>query len=347
MTQIKNEEICLFLHNCCGTFVLNGNVGYSRFTQEQLEYYSRRSDADFVRSHTSAGIYLECKTDAPEIGFVYRIYTAKGAWMDNSGIDIWENGVFSENIRLCITDSEWIPVRYRRSSKEPSVIRIWFPNGVIFLPREFELGNAQPVPEKQRRILFYGDSLTQSSYIATPSLSWFCYTADYLDAEYLNRGIGSMIFDPDSLPAASDYDPDLVFIEYGLNDMVLTPDNDAAEKNASAWIEKLGRLYPKAEKYCILPTFRCPGRNEGYLDRLCDFIPRIQNICDQNDICCIPGEELIPALPNLYVDDCVHFNEAGSAVVANRLICYLKKMNKPNAIKVSSSILSISEQEPI
>ena len=40
--------------------------------ERSLAYYSERSDADFVRSHCWAGIYLECVTHAPEISFTYR-----------------------------------------------------------------------------------------------------------------------------------------------------------------------------------------------------------------------------------------------------------------------------------
>ena len=208
------------------------------------------------------------------------------------------------------------------------MIRICFPNGVIFLPDAFSLGNAHPTPVRKHRILFYGDSLTQSAYIPIPSLSWFCYTADFLDAEYLNRGIGSMIFDPDSLPTETDCEPDIVFVEYGLNDMVQTPDNDTAEKNASEWISKMCRLYPEAEKYCLIPTFLCPGGTDNLTDRLNDFIPRLEHLCEAQNICCIPGDELIPALPSLFVEDRIHFNEAGSAIVANNLILYLKKANR-------------------
>ena len=43
---------------------------------------------------------------------------------------------------------------------------------------------------------------------------------------------------------------------------------------------------------------------------------------------CIPGDGLIPALPSLFMEDCVHFNEAGSVIVANNLIRYLKKANR-------------------
>jgi|GEM_PF-1659195 len=326
--KYEREELIPFLHNLCGTFTLDGDMGYSRFTAGQLDYYGRRSDLDFVRSHTSAGVFLECVTDAEEISFVYRIHTEKGAWMDRSGIDIWENGIFSENIPLVITDSEWISVRYARREKEPSRVRICFPNGVIFLPKDFELGNAQPTPKKDRLILFYGDSLTQSAYIRTPSLSWYGYVAEYLGAEYINRGIGSMIFEAGSLPDETDLEPDMIFIEYGGNDAAKTPDNDSAERNAIEWIDKLEELYPNAEKYCILTDFRCPGDGSENDVRLHDLCARHAGICTLRGIPYIHGRELIPAIEGLFIEDRVHFNEAGSAIVANNLIIKLNQIRK-------------------
>jgi len=321
------EEILPFLHNCCGTYSVDGDTGFSRFTQEQLDYYTHRSDGDFVRSHSPAGIYLECITDAQEISFSYRIYTAKGIYRSSSGIDIWEDDVFAENIPLIVSHSEWQQVRYRRRQKEASRIRIWFPNGVVFLPKAFSLGNAIPTSKRSRQILFYGDSHTESAYIPTPSLSWFRYIAEYLDAEYLNRGIGSMVFEADSLPATPDVSLNSVFIEFGGNDVGKTPDNTVALNNAADWITRMCQLYPTAEKYCILPNFYCPGNqsDDTFWKRLHDFCSQLKNYCSARRIHCISGSTLLPALPNLFEEDRVHFNTAGSAIVAANLICCLEK----------------------
>lgn len=313
------ESIFSFLHGCCGTYDLDGCTGFSRFTPDQLAYYSRRSDADFVRSHAPAGIFLECVTDEPVISLTYRLYGEKGWYVMNSGIDVEENGVFAAHFSVDPAEKGNVTVSYARKSREPSVIRIWFPNGCVFLPVDFHPGNAQPTPRKETKILFYGDSITQSAYIPTPSLSWFVPAAETLGGGYLNRGIGSMVFDRDSLPAEADCRPEMIFIEYGGNDLGKTPGNDTALAAAEAWLDRLCVLYPDAEKYTILPDF-FPEESEAILRRLDEYCRELTGFCLARGITVFSGKPLIPALPALFCGDHVHFSEAGSAVFANRLL---------------------------
>lgn len=319
------EEIFPFLHGCCGTYRLgtgrlNGCIGFSRFTAEQLRYYTERSGDDFVRSHAHAGIYLECITDVPEISFVYRIYKEMGYYRTQSGFDIWEDGVLTAGFPLDLA-SETAEVRYVRQKKESSRIRITFPSGVIVLPDRFSLGDAKPTETGTRRILLYGDSLTQSAYTANPSLSWHVPVAKWLDAEVLNRGIGSMIFDEASLPADADCIPDMIFVEYGGNDLYRIPDTDTALAQAEGFLQKLRRLYPAAETYVITPDLgpRTGGSAEKWQreDAYCAALAQISRGLHMTPLA---GRELIPPMPVLYFEDMTHFNEAGSAIFANNLL---------------------------
>ena len=312
-------SILSFLHGCCGTYDLDGCTGFSRFTPDQLAYYGSRSDMDFVRSHAPAGIYLECVTDEPEISLTYRLYGDRGWYVMNSGIDVEENGVFAAHFSVDPAEKGNVTVSYVRKHREPSVIRIWFPNGCVFLPIQFRPGNAQPTPLRETEILFYGDSVTQSAYIPNPSLSWFVPVAERLDSGYLNRGIGSMIFDCASLPSETDCRPEKIFIEYGGNDLGKIPDNDTALAAAEAWLDRLCVLYPDAAKYTILPDF-FPEESENILRRLDGYCRELTALCRARGIAVFSGKPLIPALPALFCGDHVHFNEAGSAVFANRLL---------------------------
>ena len=324
---MTSEECLLYLHGCCGTYALDGCTGFSRFTPDQLDFYSRRSDPDFVRCHAPAGIFLECVTDEPVISFTYRLYREKSQYIMNSGIDFLENGVFSAHFSVDPNESGNVTVSYVRRRTEPSVIRIVFPNGCVLLPLEFHLGNARPTPKKPHRILFYGDSITQSAYIPTPSLSWFLPVADALDAEYINRGIGSMIFDKDSLPA-EDVCPYKIFIEYGINDLVKTSDNDTALEAADAWLNRLRTLYPTSEAFLILPDFFPEdGLSEAILCRLDSYCEGLTALCRPRRIAVLPGKPLIPSLPALYCADHVHFNEGGSAVFACCLLSVLRNIS--------------------
>ena len=316
-------DVLPFLHGCTGIYEIDGLTGFSRFTAEELEYYSLRSDADFVRSHAMAGMYLEFMTDAPEISFTYRLY--RDFYVRTSGFDIWENGIFSANYAVETDDGADVTITYARKSAEASVVRIYFPNGCVVLPVSFSFGNAALSNcRKTKRVLFYGDSITQSAYIPTPSLSWYGFIADALDAEYVNRGIGSMIFDPESLPTHDDYAPDYVFIEYGSNDLGKVADNETALSSAKAWLVKMCGLYPNAQKICILPDFTPCGREEAQI-RQDAYCAELNRICADFGIPAFSSAPLIPNLDVMFCADHVHFSEAGSAVFANRLLEAMKK----------------------
>ena len=324
--SLSPEEAIPYLHGCCGTYELDGRTGFSRFTEEELSYYGARSDTDFVRSHAPAGIRLECITDAPEISFTYRLYREKGLYVIGSGFDIWENDRFGAVFRIDPQNTDAVTVSYARRCSGPSRIRIRFTGGSTVLFDGFCLGDAAPVENRSRTVLFYGDSITQSAYIPAPSLSWTDLAAGWLDAEHLNRGIGSMIFEAPALPSAPDCSPDLLFIEYGCNDIGKTPDNEKALASAEEWLGGIRRLYPDVPKYCILPGFiPREGVSEEYRQRLAPYCTALSGLCAAAGISVLPGRSLIPDISELYYGDHVHFNEAGSALFAGNLVHALRQ----------------------
>ncbi|MBR4960011.1 MAG: SGNH/GDSL hydrolase family protein, partial [Clostridia bacterium] len=163
--------------------------------------------------------------------------------------------------------------------------------------------------------------------IPTPSLSWTYMVAEHLDAEYLNRGIGSMIFEAPSLPAEQDCSPDMIFIEYGSNDLGKTPDNETALQLADAWLARLCELYPAAEKYCMPPDFSPRAdASDAYWNRMEPYTTGLTELCRRHNIAVIPGKPLIPDLRYLFCDDYTHFNEAGSAIFAGQLLYALRHL---------------------
>lgn len=314
------EELFPYLHGCCGTCRIEGHLVFTRFTAGQLRYYTERSTDDFVRSHASAGVYLECTTDAPEISFTYRVYRDKGFYRTASGFDIWEDGVLTASFPPDLS-ADLAEIRYTRRKKEPSVIRITFPGGVIVLPERFSPGNAVPTKRGKTKILFYGDSLTQSAYMATPSLSWPVPVAQWFGAEGINRGIGSMVFDEASLPDTPDCQPEMIFAEYGGNDLYRIPDTAEALDRAARYLQKLRRLYPAARIRVITPDMgpRQGGTTEKW-EREDLYCHALAETAAGLGMDVLYGRELIPPMPVLYFEDMVHFNEAGSAVFANHLL---------------------------
>ncbi len=320
MKEKQPQDILDLLHGCCGFFDADGSPGFSRFTEDQLAFYKEyREQAYKVAGHSAAGIYLDFVTDAPEISFRYKLYREFGIELLNSGFDIWEDDRFGAHIAVS-DSSDVMAVTYRRRSSLPSRIRIYFPNGSIFLMDHFCFGDAKPTPRKNKKILFYGDSITQSAYIPNPSLSWYVNTAESLDAEYINRGIGSMIFEERSLPEVDDFQPDYVFVEYGANDLNKHPDQQTALDAAHAWLKRVCILYPNARIIGITPDFIYPhGYDETHWQRFYGYCNHLYRIYQELHIPVIRGSSLLPDLDVMFREDHVHLNEAGSAWFAGQL----------------------------
>ena len=319
------EELLPYLHGSCGFFSAGGGTGFARFTPEQLAFYGGLNDSFYIASHTAAGIYLDFYTDIPEISFRYRLYRSRGTELLNSGFDIWEDARFGAHISICDSDELFKAVYCRRSVK-PSRIRIFFPNGNVYLMEDFCLGDAVSAERQDKKILFYGDSITQSAYIANPSLSWYGLTAEYLGAEYVNRGVGSMVFDENSLPASDPYQPDTIIIEYGANDLNKMPDKQSALAAASAWLKKACAVYPDAQKIGITPDFIYPhGYDDLHWQRFHDYCDDLYCLYQAMNIPVLRGYTLVPDLSAMFREDHVHLNETGSAWFAGHLVLRLKE----------------------
>lgn len=308
------------LHGCAGG-------DFSRFLPEQLNHYSSLSPLDAIRCRCPAGMYWEFTTDAREISFTYDL---EGIYCGGSGFDIHEKGVLTANIPLAPAGSRNVSICYPRQTEGEAVIRVTFPNGAAIVPRNASLGNARPTLTKDKTALFYGDSITQSAYIPTPSLSWTGYVADALGAEEINRGIGSFVFDENSLPGEDPLQPEWIFVEYGPNDVSRFPDLDDAMARAERYLTKLLKVYPHADIYVITPAFLSPkGLSAEAAGRLPEYCRRLTEVCRNVGIKAIPGRALVPDLDVMFWRDHLHLNEAGSAVFAHNLLRLMKQMRAP------------------
>lgn len=319
------KELTPFLRGCCGFWDVDGKSAPMRFTPSQLDYFKSIADKKFFNiSACSAGISLAFLTDAREIAFDYSIGDI--TYVTNSGIDIYENRVFAAHFAINKGDKD-IRISYSIKSAEPCEIEIHFPGGVHFFPYNFSLGNISPLPRKDKLALFYGSSSTQSAYISHPSFSWPEIIARFLDAEYINRGTGSYYYDAESLPEKSDCKPDYVFIMYGGNDILLFPTIEDALREAKSFIQKAASLYPSAKIMVLSPEYmRKEPMDEKMRNDLEQYCAALPALCDTCSCTFLSTKELIPDLASLFLDDDVHFNEAGMGQFTCNLMNKLKSI---------------------
>lgn len=323
-------------HHACRVEEENGRYRPYRFTEEQLAALGKLLPAFEKNGRCAAGISMKFRTDADEISFSYEytvFYTKTG------GFDIYENGEMTET-RALPERSEQGRFVYRKRAKGACEIEIFLPANAEMTLWDFELGNWHAVSAPRGKIIFYGDSLTQSAYTTTPSLSFATITAGLLEKDYCNRGIGSLFYNASYLIEDGEA-ADTVFVQFGGNDLIAhTATNKVVMEGGSMryrtadeipqvtaaareYLARIKALYPGAR---LFVSTRIPHAEvlTGERKRANDaFDCAITEIAEELGFVLIPGAGVMPGISTGRVADGAHFDALGGALAA---ISLAKKM---------------------
>ena len=277
-----------------------------RHTRRQLGIYSAESEGRRIRAMASAGVCLECETDA-------RSLLLEGTAAPGSSQDIWAFDLF--------VDGRLYAHREGSIEREPRIA--WtqpLPAGRKRLKLYFPT-LAQTV-ERRRKLLCLGDSITQGFITHFPSAAYTNVLARELDAELLNQGVGGATFDPAVVDGETDYAPDMITVAYGTNDWAVKT-MAAFSADAAAYLKALRAVWPKARMTVVSPLWRRDIAREDVRYAFGESEGVLQWLAEENNALFIPGGALLPAVPEL-MGDHVHPNDLGHLMVGRRLAERLK-----------------------
>lgn len=202
-------------------------------------------------------------------------------------------------------------------------IRIVLPHSVLAEISELTVENAAyvtPIPSV-RKLVAYGDSITQGYDALHPSHTYAMRLADALGMELYNKSLGGAGFLPAMSAASSGVQADMLLVAYGTNDWVCV-DRDGFIANASGFFENLVRQYPDVPVYVVTPIWR---KDQG--DRITAFgsfaalEEVIRQICKPYpNLHVIGGLPLVPHDEACFGDLRLHPNDTGFAEYAANLI---------------------------
>ncbi len=323
-------------HHACTVEKTDGVWIPRRFSREQIDRLTEFSQFYGDAARCAAGISLRFVTDAREISFRYRytvLYTKFG------GFDVYENGQLRKNIPLPEESATGI-FTYRRETAGTvgtAELEIFLPANAELALYDVSLGNFSVCPPTDEpRVLFYGDSLTQSAYTQTPSLSFPTVASRLSGCDYINRGIGSLFYNETYLIDADTQSPDTVVVFLGGNDLVCHDENNRARivdgravwhtvddipmliEKAERYLEKMRMLYPLARIIVITSPVDEKADNgdrgitaQTYASALCSLVRNM-------GLTLVRGNALCPQEQDCYVSDGVHFNARGAQYVGKR-----------------------------
>ena len=302
----------------------NGYLKLYRYTQKQMDFYKETSDRNYLRAGASAGIMLDFYTDTSRISFNCKEVRASSLQM--GFIDIYVDGKLQLHNGKMDSDENELNIDLKLPAGEKRVT-VYFPNLFSSQIKDFKIDDNAYIGKikKEKRFMFFGDSITQGYISEFPSLSYANLIGSRFNAEIMNQAIGGEYFDANHLDDTLEFTPDVIFVAYGTNDW--SGDKDILH-NATAYFDKLTRLYPQSEIIDILPIWRTDIAAKNEIKKCTFECARntIKNICtDYDNVTVLDGIDYVPHFQKFYFDH-VHPNELGYSYYADALQKDLKKI---------------------
>lgn len=134
-------------------------------------------------------------------------------------------------------------------------VRIYLPWGACTVLKELALENgASLIPQMpEKKLLVFGDSITQGYDALYPSRHYVPRLGQALNAQVYNKALGGAISFPELAAARKPFDPDYVLVAYGTNDWRKIPLTDHLRRYR-ALLTAIRNNYPGAQFFCSRPS---------------------------------------------------------------------------------------------
>ncbi len=300
----------------------DAGIRFYRFTKQQLAIYPKRREALVLKSLAASGIKLCFETDSETL-FVKGLFEHASA-RSYFSLDVAVNGEvvgsldnFSHmEIPAIYVDIPFEMGRYEKSfflGKGMKQVTVYLPWNKIVTLESFQLDDGSVIkPVKfSKKLLAYGDSITQGFDAMRPTSRQIGRLAEKLDAEEISKAVGAETYDPELAALRDDFDPDYIVVGYGTNDFVLkTPEVFAADCND--FYAELEKHYPNAKIFAITPIWRADMEDPRGFTSFFDIEKGIRNaVKDMKNVAVIDGQTLVPHETKYYADGRLHPNDAG------------------------------------
>ena len=321
--KLTLQDMRRMMHGALDVREQDGYFCFTRFTDRQQAHYDEVKPDFGVKAHATSGVRLEFVTDSSQFSFDYHTHIASSR--EFYYFDVFVDGVMMQhvghdNIREAVSS---VKVKLAEGTHR---VAVYFPCLAQALIKNVTLDDGatlEPVI-KPRRMICYGDSITQGYDAKYSSQTYANLIADKLDAEMLDQGIGGEIFRPSLIDPDMDFTPDIITVAYGTNDWS-GQERERTVTNANAFYEKLRRTYPNAKIFAITPIWRA---DDDRVTKVGVFAEGVQIVKDaasaQEGVVIVDGDKMVPHLREVMADKYLHPNDYGFKFYANALYAAIK-----------------------
>ena len=310
-------------------FEENGAIELCRFNEEESEFYKNRDKAFYVKSTASSGMRFCFKTDSSSLYICADMNS--GATRKYFSFDVFVNGEclgYLDNI-----EGVDIPAYFSEMDRPLGEFSKHFSLGegtkevTVYLPwstrtsiKEISVDDGalvEPI-KREKKLLAYGDSITQGYDALRPSNRYLARLCDALGYEETNKAIGGEIFCA-KLASFKNDTPDLITVAYGTNDWNRTT-FDKFKVQSRGFFENLRKNYPDTRIFAITPIWRKDGTQEREFGDFSLVTEYIYKAVEGLDIEVIYGYDLVPEDTSLFGDLRLHPRDEGFEHYAKNLL---------------------------
>ena len=325
----------------CGAVYLDetdAGICFHRFTKEQEALYRSEHPQFLAKTVAAAGVRMAFQTDSESLTLkavlsaaTSRSFYAFEIRVNGSLLGCVDNvpGSDARNPSHCRAYPLGEMEKTVALGKGEKTVEIFLPWSVKTELAAFSLDDGAtfaPLPKKAKRLMTFGDSITQGNDAVCPSNAYAVRLADAFGMELFDKGIGGEKFFPALAACRDAFVPDLITVAYGTNDWNSCPTRKELEENCTAFFGTLRESYPDTRIFAITPIWRKDRDTEG---KCCPFdeVKAIitEAVSPLSRVTLIEGDGLVPHEPRFFLDGYLHPNDEGFRCYSDNLIAKIKE----------------------
>lgn len=292
----------------------DGYLQAFQYSKDQIEYFKGAFQMWYERCTATTAKTLEFSTAARKVSFDYKIIWKGSPDSFELVVDGFVSGIVRVKDILDTGNISWDLPEGKKS------VIIYLPADATVLIRNFEADAEVVRAQKNEKVLWLGDSITQGYGPLRSSCTYVSVANRILNYDILNQGIGGYIYDKKSLMKMDGYTPDKIIVALGTNQYRDT-DMTAVEEYYKTLIGIYGEEIPVI---CITPIWR--GDSFDGFAIMDEFCKKVKAIAEQyKNVKVIEGMKLVPHFPEYYLDN-LHPNSLGCELYGRNLAEAIKNL---------------------